>query len=101
MKKGVFGIIKDETEAQKTVDHLLRSEFSQKDISIILPESMIYSRLEFNDFTRQNLNKDTTKYRKGNLIREKQTKAPEGGTTGAAAGSLIGVNFKAFIFVLP
>jgi hypothetical protein len=64
----VFGIYKTVSQAEQAVDTLITSGFSNDDISVLLPDAQ--SSKEF--------------------AHEKNTKAPEGTTTGATAGGLIG-----------
>src|ERR1700728_910066 len=64
----VFGIYKNSALAERAVDRILAAGFSNNDISVLLPDSQ--SSKEF--------------------AHEKKTKAPEGTTTGVAAGGVIG-----------
>lgn len=64
----VFGILASVTEAERAVDHLLAASFSASDISVLLPDD---------ESTRS-------------FAHEKNTKAPEGATTGVTAGGLVG-----------
>ena len=64
----VFGIYKGRLEAEQTVDRLLAAGFSNNDISVLLPDQQ--SSKEF--------------------AHEKNTKAPEGTTTGVTTGGAIG-----------
>src|SRR5579862_5388591 len=64
----VFGIYKSPMAAERAVDRLLSAGFSNNDISVLLPDNQ--SSKEF--------------------AHEKNTKAPEGTTTGATAGGVIG-----------
>lgn len=64
----VFGIYKSETHAEQAVDRLAAAGFSHNDISVLLPDNQ--SSKEF--------------------AHEKNTKAPEGTTTGVATGGAIG-----------
>jgi len=66
--KSVFGIYKSRTQAEMAVDSLLAGGFSNNDISVLLPDL-----------------KGTRDF-----AHEKATKAPEGTTTGVAAGGVIG-----------
>jgi len=67
-KTAVFGIYQTRNEAERSVDHLLSAGFSNDDISVLLPD---------NQGTKE-------------FAHEKNTKAPEGTTTGVAAGGAIG-----------
>lgn len=67
-KTAVFGIFQNSTAAEQTVDRLLAGGFSNDDISVLLPD--IQGTKDF--------------------AHEKSTKAPEGTTTGVAAGGAIG-----------
>ncbi|MBV9506459.1 MAG: DUF3341 domain-containing protein [Acidobacteriia bacterium] len=64
----VFGIFRTRTEAENGVDTLLAADFRNEDISVLFPENV--GTKEF--------------------AHEKNTKAPEGVTTGAGAGAVIG-----------
>src|ERR1700730_14829542 len=67
-KTAVFGIYKTTTSAEHSVDRLLAAGFSNDDISVLLQDSA-----SSKDFAH-----------------EKNTKAPEGATTGVATGGVIG-----------
>jgi hypothetical protein len=64
----VFGIYRTVTQAELAVDQLAEAGFSQNDISVLLPD---------NDSTKE-------------FAHEKNTKAPEGTTTGVATGGVVG-----------
>ena len=64
----VFGIYKSRAQAESAVDRILAAGFSQNDISVLLPDSQ--SSKEF--------------------AHEKNTKAPEGTTTGVTTGGIVG-----------
>lgn len=64
----VFGIYKTRTSAEKAVDDLISAGFPSADVSVLLPD--VQSTKE--------------------LAHEKNTKAPEGTTTGAATGGAVG-----------
>jgi hypothetical protein len=64
----VFGIYRTVTQAEQAVDRLLAAGYSNNDISVLLPDSK--SSKEF--------------------AHEKNTKAPEGTTTGVTTGGAIG-----------
>jgi heat induced stress protein YflT len=67
-KTAVFGIYPSVTEAERAVDTLVNEGFSTDDVSVLLSDSQ-----SSKDFAH-----------------EKNTKAPEGTTTGVAAGGAIG-----------
>jgi hypothetical protein len=67
-KTAVFGIYPSVEQAEHAVDTLVNERFSNTDISVLLPDSQ-----SSKDFAH-----------------EKHTKAPEGTTTGVAAGGTIG-----------
>jgi hypothetical protein len=67
-KTAAFGIYKTVSQAERSVDILLAAGFRNDDISVLLPDAA--SSKEF--------------------AHEKNTKAPEGTTTGVAAGGAIG-----------
>jgi hypothetical protein len=64
----VFGVYKSVGLAERAVDRLTASGYSQNDISVLLPDNQ--STKEF--------------------AHEKNTKAPEGTTTGVTAGGVVG-----------
>ena len=64
----VFGIYKSVSQAEQAVDRIAAAGFSSNDISVLLPDNQ--SSKEF--------------------AHEKNTKAPEGTTTGVTAGGAIG-----------
>lgn len=66
--KAVFGIYKTQSEVERAVDVLKVSNFSNSDISVLMPKS---------DSTRD-------------FAHHKDTKAPEGAATGTAAGAVVG-----------
>jgi hypothetical protein len=67
-KTAVFGIYQTRVQAEHSVDQLLTSGFSNDAISVLLPDNQ-----SSKDFAH-----------------EKNTKAPEGTTTGVAAGGVVG-----------
>ena len=66
-KTAVFGIYKNRVQAEQSVDRLLAAGFANDDISVLLPDSR--SSKEF--------------------AHKKDTKAPEGTTTGVTAGGVV------------
>jgi hypothetical protein len=64
----VFGIYRNSGEAERAVDRIVAAGFSNNDISVLLPDNS--SSKEF--------------------AHEKNTKAPEGTTTGVTAGGAVG-----------
>ena len=64
----VFGIYNNTSQAEQAVDRILAAGFSNNDISVLLPDNQ--STKEF--------------------AHEKNTKAPEGTTTGVTTGGVIG-----------
>ena len=67
-KTAVFGLYPSVERAERAVDDLVNARFSNDDVSVLMPD-----RQSSKDFAH-----------------EKQTKAPEGTTTGAVAGGTIG-----------
>ena len=67
----VFGIFRSRASTENAVDQLKLAGFRNSDISVLMPD------------------KDTTK----EFAHEKSTKAPEGATTGASAGLVLGGAF--------
>jgi hypothetical protein len=68
-KVGVFGIYSTRVAVENATDSLVRTGFPTSDISVLLPESLGGPK---------------------DMGTEKATKAPEGTTTGVAAGGVIG-----------
>src|SRR4029079_8896725 len=68
MAKSVFCIAATEQQAERIVDQLKASNFSNNDISVLFPD------------------KGTSR----DFAHEKNTKAPEGAVTGAGAGGVVG-----------
>ncbi len=66
--KSVFGILKTQADVEKTVDVLREAGFRSLDISVLMPKMG-----------------DTKSF-----AHKKETKAPEGATTGAATGVVVG-----------
>ena len=66
-KRAVFGIYRTRTTAETAVDELISAGFPSADVSVLLPD--VKSTKE--------------------LAHEKNTKAPEGTTTGVAAGGAV------------
>jgi len=64
----VFGIYKSLTQAENAVDMLQAARFPSQDVSVLMPDK---------ESTRQ-------------FAHEKNTKAPEGATTGAVGGATVG-----------
>src|SRR5690348_16216443 len=67
-KKSVWGIYPTRLDLEAAIDRLRESGFLSSDISVLLPENLGPKE----------------------LVTEKSTKAPEGATTGAGSGVLIG-----------
>jgi hypothetical protein len=88
MKKAVFCLATNDEQAQRIVDHLLSSGFSNEDISILYPDRSnrghAHENVDYDETTPK------TKNKKGTLGTEKNTKAPEGGAVGAATGGILG-----------
>ena len=63
-----FGIYKSSAQAERAVDRIAAAGFSNNDISVLLPDTQ--SSKEF--------------------AHEKNTKAPEGTTTGVTTGGIVG-----------
>ncbi|PJD95246.1 MAG: hypothetical protein CK425_09020 [Parachlamydia sp.] len=76
MKKAVFGLAKNESQAQRIVERLQTAGFETDEISVL-----------FADRSRPANERNPNK---GTIAHEKHTKAPEGATTGAVSGGIIG-----------
>jgi hypothetical protein len=101
MTKALFGIIQSENQAYKIIERLKNSGFDQQDISIILPRQGLYKKSTLNGQEekadiletpplRGMSYEEPTSFKTGIIGHEKHTKAPEGGSAGAAAGGLLG-----------
>ncbi|KAF3362222.1 Uncharacterized protein PHSC3_001289 [Chlamydiales bacterium STE3] len=84
MKKAVFGIIKTEPEAQKVVNQLESAGFSTSDISVIFSEKL---KREGSGILNAEKSTAATTSEFGY---EKHSKAPEGASTAATAGGVLG-----------
>jgi hypothetical protein len=78
MTKAVFGLAKNESQAQRIVQKLQASGFDTDEISVL-----------FADRTHEGKLTDVST-NKGAIGHEKHTKAPEGAATGAVSGGIIG-----------
>lgn len=90
MTKAVFGLSKSDEQARRIIENLISSGFSE-DISILYParnKDKIKAD-EQGEITYQDLSTHKN-VKKGNLTTEKNSKAPEGGLTGAVAGGFLG-----------
>lgn len=92
MKKNVFGLVKNQEQAQRILSRLEKEGFSNESVSFLA-----YDRE--NTLTRKNargeleVNKESfgnAKTLRSEMTQEKHTKAPEGATTGAVTGGVIG-----------
>lgn len=102
MKNNVYGLAKNQDQAQKIISHLQQEGFRVENISfLVYDKDNQYTKknargeLEVNQdvFTnaREVQGGDMRTMRKKNVIEhEKHSKAPEGATTGAVAGGVIG-----------
>lgn len=91
MTKAVFGLATNEEQADRIVDRLLSSGFSNEDISILYPNRN-KEKIRTNE-RGEAIYDDTSTQRnakRGNLTTERHTKAPEGGVTGATTGGILG-----------
>ncbi|MDP1879864.1 MAG: hypothetical protein Q8K60_02855 [Parachlamydiaceae bacterium] len=86
MTKAVFGLANNDEQANRIVDHLLSSGFSNSDISILYPDRN--KNAHSNDRGQAEGWKNDNKKNHVNI--EKNTKAPEGAATGATAGGILG-----------
>lgn len=92
MKKAVFALVTTEAQAQRVVDSLLASGFSNSDISILYPDRN-KTKIDTNAqgqavYKDSPVDRNTTAKR--DISIEKKTKAPEGGVAGATTGGILG-----------
>lgn len=83
-KTAVFGIYSTRDGVERATDALLQSGFTANDISVLLPESLGNPSLAGSTAATTH---DTAAKDMGTV---KNTKAPEGATTGAGTGAVIG-----------
>lgn len=90
MTKAVFGLVSNDEQARRLVDHLLSEGFFNKDISILYPDQN-KNTIKTNEWGNVEYEEPSTeRNKKGHLATEKHSKAPEGGVTGATAGGILG-----------
>lgn len=91
MTKAIFCLAKNEEQADRIVDRLLSSGFSNEDISILYPDRN-KDRLRTNERGDVDYEDTSTQrnMKRGSLTTEKHSKAPEGGVTGATTGGILG-----------
>ncbi len=91
MTKAIFGLATNDEQADRIVDRLLSSGFSNEDISILYPDRN-KDRIRTNERGDVEYEDSSTprNMKKGHLTTEKHSKAPEGGVTGAATGGVLG-----------
>lgn len=75
MKKAVFGLVNNPQQAQQVVDRLLEEGFDNEFISVLYSDA-------------KGEVKNTSK--KGSVVHEKHSKAPEGASVGGLSGGIIG-----------
>lgn len=91
MKKAVFALASNEEQAQRIVNRLQSAGFSNNDISVLFPHRDERSKKgDYEEFAEGDQGRSVKNLKKGSLGHEKHTKAPEGGTTGALAGGVVG-----------
>lgn len=83
MNRAVFGIIKKEEDAQRVVDHLKEVGFPSSNISIVFADQRKASGLSVSQ-ADENISETS------GVGYEKNTKAPEGASSAATAGGIIG-----------
>jgi hypothetical protein len=92
-KTSVFGIYSTRDGVERATDALLQSSFTASDISVLLPESL------GNPPQRPSTSVNVSAMKDGKVVKEtgpgeigtvKNTKAPEGATTGAVSGATVG-----------
>jgi len=101
MKKSVFCLVSNDSQATHLVDHLRSSGFSNEDISLLASgkdredlnefisnENVV--RAEGDTFTTNERRADKGMKRSGKLTTEKHTKAPEGASVGGLTGGILG-----------
>lgn len=88
MKKVVFGLVKSQDHANRIVERLLASGFTNSDISVLTPDRHARNPDALAHATHPHSHE--THASKGTLATEKHSKAPEGAATGATAGGILG-----------
>jgi len=79
MNKAIFGLANSQEQTDRVISKLQAAGFNTEDISVLMPDKN--QPVQGNEYT---------KGKKGTLGIEKNTKAAEGGATGATAGGIIG-----------
>lgn len=87
LKKAVICIAKNDAQAQRIIERLLSSNFTNDDISILMSEKERSLVTEDRNMHPQTQVKGS---RPSSMGYEKHTKAPEGATTGAVTGGILG-----------
>lgn len=95
MKKSVFALADSESHANRVVDHL-RSAGYGDEISVLFSDSAGYTTKGTVNPTRDTVNPNTPSKpnvvtgKKGSIVHENTTKAPEGAAIGALSGGIVG-----------
>lgn len=94
--KAVFGLADNSAHADRIINRLLNSGFTNEDISVLVSEKDSFVRsgrateVVYEDDVNMVIDRPISKQKKGSLGTEKHTKAPEGATAGTIAGGVIG-----------
>jgi hypothetical protein len=89
-KTAVFGIYSTRDGVERATDQLLHSGFTANDISVLLPESLRTPATPGVNVSTMKDGKVVEETGPGEIGTEKNTKAPEGATTGAVSGATVG-----------
>ncbi|MBA3957018.1 MAG: hypothetical protein H0X51_01295 [Parachlamydiaceae bacterium] len=106
MEKSVFGLVNTEDQAERIINKCLQNGFRKDEISVLFSDRQGNAKKQYptgnGEFTTNgdlkaegngqynNPEREFSKTKKGGLGTEKNTKAPEGGVTGATTGGIIG-----------
>jgi hypothetical protein len=89
-KTAVFGIYSTRDGVERATDQLLHAGFTANDISVLLPESLRTPSASGVNVATVKDGKVGREPGPGEIGTEKNTKAPEGATTGAVSGATVG-----------
>lgn len=100
MKKAIFCLATNDNQADRIVNSLLSSGFSNEEISVVYPDrnktnvktnvrGNVFREEKFEDIEEDEFSNENVT-RRGDVRVEKKTKAPEGGVVGATTGGILG-----------
>ena len=86
MKRAVIGILQNQEQAARVVEHLNNQGFDYEAISVLFPDHG-----ELKSISGKNVDKSGKPLgKRGTIVHEKESKGPEGSAIGGATGGIIG-----------